>query len=59
MPYVDSRIYTEHGLFEEEIEKIWKQVWLACVHESELPDALDFRTLTLAREPASSCAAPT
>jgi len=22
---VDSRIYTEHGLFEEEIEKIWKR----------------------------------
>src|SRR4051794_13449844 len=51
MPYVDSRIYTEHGIFEEELEKIWKQVWLACVHESEIPDALDFRTLTIARQP--------
>ena len=51
MPYVDSRIYTEHGIFEEELDKIWKQVWLACVHESEVPEALDFRTLTIAREP--------
>jgi methanesulfonate monooxygenase subunit alpha len=51
MPYVDSRIYTEHGIFEEELEKIWKQVWLTCVHESEVPDALDFRTLTIARQP--------
>jgi methanesulfonate monooxygenase subunit alpha len=51
MPYVDSRIYTEHGIFEEELEKIWKQVWLACVHESEVPAALDFRTLTIARQP--------
>src|SRR5271170_3614358 len=51
MPYVDSRIYSEQSVFEEELEKIWKQVWLASVHESELPEALDFRTLTIAREP--------
>ena len=29
----------------------WKKVWLVTVHESELPDPLDFRTLTVAREP--------
>ena len=51
IPYVDSRIYTDHGIFEAELEKIWKQVWLVTVHESELPALLDFRTLTVAREP--------
>ena len=51
IPYVDSRIYSDRNIFEEEFEKIWKKVWLATVHESELPEALDFRTMTLAREP--------
>ena len=51
IPYVDSRIYSDRKIFEDEFEKIWKKVWLATVHESELPEALDFRTMTLAREP--------
>ncbi|HZS83232.1 MAG TPA: aromatic ring-hydroxylating dioxygenase subunit alpha [Stellaceae bacterium] len=51
MPYVDSRIYSDEGIFAEEIEKIWKKIWLVTVHESELPEPLDFRTLTIAREP--------
>src|SRR5262249_19462583 len=51
IPYVDRRIYTDHGIFEEELEKIWKKVWLATVHESELAEPLDFRTMTVAREP--------
>jgi len=51
IPYVDSRIYTDHGIFEEELDNIWKKVWIATVHESELPAPLDFRTLTVAREP--------
>jgi methanesulfonate monooxygenase subunit alpha len=51
LPFVDSRIYSDPALFEEELQKIWKKTWLATVHESELPEPLDFRTLTLAREP--------
>lgn len=51
LPFVDSRIYSEASIFEEELQKIWKKVWLATVHESELAQPLDYRTLTLAREP--------
>ena len=51
IPYVDSRIYSDQSIFEEELEKIWKRVWLATVHESEIPEPLDFRTMTVAREP--------
>jgi methanesulfonate monooxygenase subunit alpha len=51
IPSVDSRIYGDQGIFEEELEKIWRKVWLVTVHESELPEPLDFRTLTVAREP--------
>ncbi len=51
IPYVDSAIYTDKGLFEEELTKIWRKTWLLAVHESELPEALDYRTTVIAREP--------
>ena len=51
MPFVDSRIYSDQAIFEEEIEKIWKKTWILTVHESELPNKLDYRSLTIAREP--------
>lgn len=51
LPYVDSRIYTDASIFEEELSKIWRRTWLLVAHESELPNQLDFRTTTVAREP--------
>lgn len=45
---VNTRIYTDPGIFNEEIEKIWSKVWLPVCHESELPGLLDFRTSGLA-----------
>jgi methanesulfonate monooxygenase large subunit len=53
--WVDSRIYTDEAIFEQELEKIWKRVWVLACHESELPKAYDFRTLTVAREPIVIC----
>ena len=41
--YVDSRIYTDEALFEEEREKIFEKVWGLVCHESEVPNAYDFR----------------
>ena len=49
--YVDSRIYSDHAIFEEEISKIFRKVWMPVCHESELPDPFCFRTTTVAREP--------
>ena len=49
--YVDSRIYSDPEIFEEEQEKIFKKVWIPVCHESELPEPYDFRTVTIAREP--------
>lgn len=43
--YVDTRIYTDPAIFAEEMEKIWRTSWLPICHESELPNALDFRSL--------------
>ena len=49
--YVDSRIYSDQAIFDEELEKIFKQVWIPVCHESEVPEAYDFRTTTIAKEP--------
>lgn len=49
--FLDSRIYSDRGLFEEELNKIWKKVWIPVCHESELAQPYDFRTVTIAREP--------
>lgn len=49
--WVDSRIYSDPEIFEEELEKIFKKVWIPVCHESELPEAYDFRTASIAREP--------
>ena len=49
--WVDSRIYSDPDIFEEELEKIFKKVWIPVCHESELPEPYDFRTSSIAREP--------
>jgi methanesulfonate monooxygenase large subunit len=54
----DSRIYSDESIFEEEIEKIWKKVWLPVCHDSELPEPFDFRTMSIGREPIVVCRGP-
>jgi methanesulfonate monooxygenase large subunit len=53
VPFVDSRIYTERDIFEQEQSEIWRKSWLLVAHESELPEPLDFRTTSIAREPVA------
>jgi len=53
LPFVDSRIYTERDIFEDELRQIWQKSWLLVAHESELSEPLDFRTTTIAREPVA------
>ena len=53
--WVDSRIYSDPQIFEEELEKIFKKTWIPVCHESELPNAYDFRTISIAREPVIVC----
>ncbi len=42
--YVDTRLYTDEGLFREEQEKIFDRSWIIACHESELPAPYDYRT---------------
>lgn len=49
--WVDSRIYSDQSIHEEEQEKIFKKAWIPVCHESELANPFDFRTVTIANEP--------
>jgi len=49
--WIDSRIYTDDAIFEEELQNIFKKTWIPVCHESELPKHYDFRTTSIAREP--------
>jgi len=49
--WIDSRIYSDQEIFEEELSRIWKKCWIPVCHESELGEPYDFRTVTIAREP--------
>jgi methanesulfonate monooxygenase large subunit len=42
--FVDTRIYTDDQIFREEQEKIFNKCWIIGCHESELPNAFDYRT---------------
>ena len=56
--WIDSRIYSDPQIFEEELEKIFKKAWIPVCHEFELPNAYDFRTTSIAREPIIVCRGP-
>lgn len=49
--YVDQRVYTDPQIFEEEKEKIFARTWMLACHESEVPEANDYRTY---RHPAGA-----
>lgn len=42
--FVNSKIYTDEDLHKEEVAKIFNKVWLIACHESEVPNAFDYRT---------------
>ena len=47
----ENGIVPDKKIFEEELVKIWKNVWVPVCHESELDKPYDFRTVTISREP--------
>jgi len=44
LEYVNSLIYSDQSLYEEELTNIFSKVWVPCFHKSELPDVGNFRT---------------
>lgn len=49
--YISNRIHTDQAIFDEEREKIFGQVWKFVCHESEVPNAGDYRAVTVAGYP--------
>lgn len=48
---VHRSIYTDPQIFEEEMVKIFGGTWVFLVHESEIPNVNDFKTITVGRRP--------
>jgi methanesulfonate monooxygenase large subunit len=46
--YINSLIYSDHSLYEQELENIFSKVWVPMCHSSELPNLGDFRTTQIA-----------
>ena len=49
--YIDNRIYTDPGIFEEERDRIFGRVWNFVCHESEVRNPGDFRVVNVAGFP--------
>ncbi len=48
---VHRRVYTDPAIFELELRRIFGRAWLYVGHESQVPNAGDYATATLARQP--------
>jgi len=48
---VHSRVYTDPEIFDLEIKHIFGKAWLFACHDSQIPNAGDFLTVTLALQP--------
>jgi phenylpropionate dioxygenase-like ring-hydroxylating dioxygenase large terminal subunit len=49
--YVDSSVYTDPEIFEEELKKIFYGNWVFVGHDSEVPNKGDYVTRMIGREP--------
>lgn len=49
---LDQRFYTDDAVYELELERIINRNWILAGHESELPDAGDFKVFRVANESA-------
>ena len=48
---VHRSVYTDQEIFDLEIERIFENTWIYCGHESQVPEAGDFYTVTIGRQP--------
>src|SRR5262245_3833964 len=52
---VENSVYTDRTTFEQEMENIFLSVWNFVCHESELPNAGDYLTTTIAGQSIIVC----
>jgi phenylpropionate dioxygenase-like ring-hydroxylating dioxygenase large terminal subunit len=48
---VHRSVYTDHGIFEREMQEIFEKTWVYCGHESQIPRTGDYHTLKIGRQP--------
>jgi phenylpropionate dioxygenase-like ring-hydroxylating dioxygenase large terminal subunit len=48
-------VYTDPAIFDLEMERIWGQAWIYVGHESQVPNAGDYVTTEIGREPVIMC----
>jgi len=48
---VHRDVYTDPGLFDLEMERLWYSAWVYIGHDSQVPNAGDFYTVNVARQP--------
>ena len=48
---VHTSLYTDPALFEEEMDKIFRNTWIWVAHASEIPDAGSYKTHWVGKEP--------
>ena len=48
---VHSRVYTDPGIFEIEIERIFSAAWIYVGHDSEVPNPGDYQMRSIGRTP--------
>ena len=46
--YINSLVYSDHYLYEQELENIFSKVWIPMCHSSEMPNLGDFRKTQIA-----------
>ena len=49
--HVHGSLYTDPAIFQLELEKIWHRTWVYVGHESEVPNANDYRMKSIGPEP--------
>ena len=49
--YLDNRIFTDDGIFADEMRRIFATTWLFIRHQGEIADAGDFRTTSAGGKP--------
>ena len=48
---VDRRVYSDPGIFEIELERIFNKAWIYVGHESQIPEVGDYITTRIGRRP--------
>jgi len=56
---VHRSVYLDPDIFACELERIFGSTWIYVAHESEIPEAGDFKRATIERIRSSLCAAST